>query len=376
MFKQCLAFSFVFGATTASFSQSDFYIPFESLEEEKDEQDYVYPEATWATQTPDEAGFDKVKFQDAIKYFKSKFGGDQVSIIRNGYLVYRGAGSKKGFGLFSCTKSFTSTVLGLLNDDKKISVDDFAADHLSYLKSKYSKVQFRHFATMTSGYDASGGSYGPGSGDGSKTPFKAAAPSFAPGSHFAYWDDAMNTFGLALNQVLGGKSIADFFKNRIANKIQITKFSWKTPFTYNGKSINTGAGSSGGVVLNSEDLARFCYLMLRKGKWKNEQLVSEEWVENATRTVQVPATTKVHKKTQSWIANGHYGFNWWINAAPGEKKLWPDIPEDSFAARGVRGNFCVVVPGLDLVITRVGGEGTSSNDVLNNVIARVVNAAQ
>jgi CubicO group peptidase (beta-lactamase class C family) len=334
---------------------------------------YIFPDAAWQTATPEAMGFDGAKFNEAMKHFRSQFKGDQVAVVRSGHLIYRGSGSKKSFGIFSCTKSFTSTTLGLLVQDGKTSLDATPASFLSFLKSRYSGIQFRHLTTMTSGYDAQGGSYGAGSGDGSKTPFSPASPSFAPGSHYAYWDDAMNLYGLALSQV-AGRNFSDVFRSRIASKIQMGSFSWSNNFSYGGKSIATGAGSGGGVKVHAEDFARFCYLALRKGEWKGEQLVRKEWFEAATRVVQVPKSMKVHSRTQNWIANGHYGYNWWINAAPGEEKFWPSVPHDTFAARGTRGNFCIVIPSLDLVITRVGNEGTNSNSVLDGILARIVGA--
>ena len=136
----------------------------------------VYPQADWLRETPAALDMSPSKFDDAIKYIKEKYSGDNLAVTRRGYLLYAGSGSKKTNSTFSCTKSYTSTVLGLLVDDNKLSVNSKPSDSLNFLKSKYSRVEYRHLATMTSGYDAKGGTYGPHGQDGSKTPFTASTP--------------------------------------------------------------------------------------------------------------------------------------------------------------------------------------------------------
>ena len=77
------------------------------------------------------------------------------------------------------------------------------------LKPLYPEVTLRHFTTMTSGYRArgddkppSGYLHGP-----SGTPFDPMEPLFKPGEKYAYWDSAMNLFGLVLTLLFLGMSI-------------------------------------------------------------------------------------------------------------------------------------------------------------------------
>jgi CubicO group peptidase (beta-lactamase class C family) len=53
----------------------------------------------------------------------------------------------------------------------------------------------------------------------------------------------------------------------------------------------------------------------------------------------------------SQVVNPNYGYTWWPNT---RRVLWPDLPEDAFAALGYQANKCYIVPSLDLVVVRVG----------------------
>ena len=98
---------------------------------------------------------DSARFEAAVSYLKSHSGSDGVTelvIIRNGYVIFKGANVDKMHGVWSLTKSFTSTVLGLLIDDGKATLDTFAKDYVPSMTTAYPYVMLCHFATMTSGF--------------------------------------------------------------------------------------------------------------------------------------------------------------------------------------------------------------------------------
>ena len=328
----------------------------------------VFPGLSWAKTSPEAQGVDSAKLKEAFKYLAAKMDVSQTVVVRNGHIIHRGSNAGKTQGLWSCSKSFTSTVLGLMVDSQKISLDDYAWKYASELKSKYSKLQIKHFATMTSGYDAPGGSYGPNSQDGSGTSFKPSSPNFSPGAAYAYWDDAQRMFGAVLSAALN-KNFANLFKDRIASKIGIKNYSWNSrDGSFHGLTV---ADSAGGVSMNAENVARFLHLFLNKGKWNGQQLISEEWVDEAT-SVQVPADLPFHKKSQNYVGPGVYGYNWWVN---GERKdgtlLWPDAPESTFSCIGAKGNMGLVIPEWNMVIVRLGSSGSNGAATFNQFLKRV-----
>jgi len=172
-----------------------------------------YPEAEWTTASPASQGIEEPALLDAIQYLEAQAGRDgidQLVIIRHGMVVWQGAHADSVHGVWSMTKSFVSSALGLLIDDKKCTLDTRAYQVVPSLAENYSEVTLRHFATMTSGYRAIGdeprGDYAHGP---SRTPFQPASdPLFDPGTRFAYWDSAMNQFANVLTRIAGEPLIA------------------------------------------------------------------------------------------------------------------------------------------------------------------------
>lgn len=87
------------------------------------------------------------------------------------------------------------------------------------------------------------------------------------------------------------------------------------------------------LYATARDYARFGLLYLRDGVWDGRRLLPEGWVDRA-RTPHAPSEDFLD----------FYGHHWWV---------YP-CPHGSFRASGYEGQAIVVVPGLDLVIVRLG----------------------
>ncbi len=92
------------------------------------------------------------------------------------------------------------------------------------------------------------------------------------------------------------------------------------------------------------DWARFGQLHLQNGVWKGRRILPEGW----SRYVSTPTPN---------APMGRYGAGWWLNAGDRDepaRRMWPTVPRDVYAARGMSGQYVVVVPSSDLVIVRFG----------------------
>jgi CubicO group peptidase (beta-lactamase class C family) len=85
-----------------------------------------------------------------------------------------------------------------------------------------------------------------------------------------------------------------------------------------------------GLWISARDEARFGYLFLREGKWKNKQIISKLW----------------SRRNFTYNHCPDYGYLWWLNTA---HKQWPSAPASSFAALGYGSNIIWVDPEHDLV---------------------------
>jgi CubicO group peptidase (beta-lactamase class C family) len=272
----------------------------------------VFPGKDWVQAGPQSQGVDPVKLKAAVDYLdrelKEYGGASTVFIVRNGYVIWAGPECDREYQIYSATKSFTGTVLGLLIDDGKVTLSTPAKDLEPALAEQYPTVTLRHFATMTSGYDSVGGSYEFDSrnrGD-SWNPGPPAAPIFPPGTKFRYWDDAMMQFGNVLTKA-AGQPLDQIFRTRIADPIGMTEWRWMENDTPTGRVLSW----TGGIHTSSRELARFGHLFLNQGNWNGRQLISVSWVDQAT-SVQVPASMPNDDLPRSSGA-GVYGYNWWVN---------------------------------------------------------------
>jgi CubicO group peptidase (beta-lactamase class C family) len=338
------------------------------------ERGMVFPGKNWKEATPESQGIDSTRLNAAVSYLKNNSGRDGVKelvIIRNGYMVFKGTNIDKVHGVWSLTKSFTSTVLGLLVDDGRATLDTRAKDYVSGMAAAYPTVTLRHFTTMTSGYYAVGdeprGSYKHGP---SRTPFKPAdKPLFTPpGSKYAYWDSAMNQFANVLTRI-AGEPIEALFKRKIADPIGMNrgKWDWGDFGKINGMVVNGGSGNSNKhVQISARELARLGHLFLNQGKWKGKQLISRAWVEQATRA-QVPASLPLELLSGA-DGRGVYGYNWWLNGIKHDadthasdrrgKRRWPGAPNGTYSASGYNNNDMFVIPEWNMVIVRLGLDQT------------------
>ena len=116
------------------------------------------------------------------------------------------------------------------------------------------------------------------------------------------------------------------------------------------QSVSGGGHWGGGMWINSYDQARFGLLWLNRGRWGEDQLLSEDYVKMATREGDV---------------NPVYGYMWWMNP-----EWWSNAPKTCYTATGAGGNFAWCDPEHDLlVITR-----WLAPSALDGVITHIINA--
>lgn len=118
------------------------------------------------------------------------------------------------------------------------------------------------------------------------------------------------------------------------------------------QSVSGGGHFGGGLFINTLDQARYGLLFLRKGKWKDKQILSEKWI-NA-----------VHQPS---AANKAYGYLWWINS----DNAITGAPSNLYYANGFGGNYIIIDNEHDLVIVTRWMDGKKLGDLVNMVIKGV-----
>jgi CubicO group peptidase (beta-lactamase class C family)/S-formylglutathione hydrolase FrmB len=307
----------------------------------------VFPAKDWTRPPADARVIAPADVDHAVAALKAVVGKDGVSgvmVIQNGYLLWAGDRIDEKRPVWSCTKSFLSTCLGLLWDDGKLTPDDLASKYLPELAKDYPTVTLRHLATFTSGVHVEDGK------------LEAGAPDYAPGAamHYSAQSDLL---GRILTRV-AGEPLADLFKRRVADPIGMDPagWEWKHAGSPDGIVVNGGAGyPDSGMHMTARNLARFGWLYANGGVWDGRRLISERYIALAT-TPKVSADTPMHDP-KGWYYQlpGRYGLNWWTNGIGHDGvRLWPHAPASTFAAQGNKNNICIILPEWKLVLVRTG----------------------
>lgn len=146
-----------------------------------------------------------------------------------------------------------------------------------------------------------------------------AKPVDKPGETFHY--DSMCSYLLsAIVQRVTGQKTLDYMKERIFNPLHITLVEWEE----SPEGINTGGW---GLRMQVESMAKIGQLLLNKGNWEGKQLISSEWVEEMTSSLQETGMMDT------------YGYHMWRCDYP-----------NAYRADGALGQYIIVAPDEDMVV--------------------------
>ena len=120
------------------------------------------------------------------------------------------------------------------------------------------------------------------------------------------------------------------------------------------------------VWTTARDLARLGVLYLNDGVWDGDRILPEGWAEY----VATPAPSQPPADRGGSGVTPGYGAQWWLY-----NERYPDIPNDTFAALGNRGQYLVVIPSRDLLIVRRGYDPARGERFQLDVFIRDVLAA-
>ncbi len=278
-------------------------------------------------------------------------------IVRHGSVVAEGwwdpYGAAEPHMLFSLSKSFTSTAVGLAIADGKLTLDDpvlklFPEDAPGKPDENLKQMLVRNLLTMTSGHHNEDIATFPfGSDESLVKKFLALPVAHKPGTFFVYNTPASYMLS-AIVQKVTGQTVLDYLRPRLFEPLGIANPTWEA----SKQGISLGGF---GLSLRTEDIAKFGQLYLKKGQWEGRQLVPAAWVEAATSR----QVSNGSSPSSDWEQG--YGFQFW-RARHG-----------FYRGDGAHGQFCLVLPQYDTVIAITSGT-RDMGSVMNLVWDRLVPA--
>ena len=347
-----------------------------------------YPDAAWQRRTPAEAGIDAPRLKDAIDFaiaaesrnprdltlnHYQTFGrephgqaigpikdrGDPTGVIvHKGYIVAEWGEPSRVDMTHSVTKSLLSSIVGVAFDRGMIRslddpVRDYVAPILAYAPGEARsellylfetphnrKITWNHMLRQTSDWEGTLWGKPDWADRPSDKPDEwRTRPRNPPGTAYKYNDVRVNVLALAALNVWR-RPLPQVAKETIMDPIGASN-TWRW-FGYENswvvldgtvvQSVSGGGHWGGGLFIDAYDMARFGYLTMRHGRWKDRQLISRQWVDWAL----TPTT-----------AQPGYGFmNWYNNR---DSKLLPSAPASAFAHIGNGTNIIYVDPEHEIV---------------------------
>jgi len=286
-------------------------------------------------------------------------------IVRNGYIVAEWGEPARVDMTFSVTKSFLSSTVGLAYDRGMIhDLSDKVREYVlsGEFDSEHNRlITWDHLLRQTSDWE--GTLWGkPDWAD--RPPANQPLQQYiartrnAPGASYKYNDVRVNVLAYATLQVWR-RPLPQVLREYVMDPIGASNTwrwngyenSWVTLDGERMQSVSGGGHWGGGMFISALDQARFGLLTLRRGKWKDRQLLSEKWVSLAL--------------TPTPVEPGYGFMNWFLNT---ERRRLPSAPANSFCHLGAGTNAVCAFPDQDLVIVA----RWIRNDAVDGLVQRVL----
>ena len=349
-----------------------FLLPLKLLQAQNDI--YFPPNGKWERRPPESLGIDAEKLAAAVElakkntvvkphdmnqFIENSFGREPLFsilgptkkreqgsglVIRKGYIVAEWGDIDREDMTFSVTKSYLSTMAGLAYDDglipdvrKKVK-NTFPHESFNQLHNE--SITWEHFLHQNS--DWSGVLWGKPDWADRPANFDPAIAinrdMHEPGTFYKYNDTRVNMLAYTLLNIWR-KPLDDILKERIMDPIGASdEWEWhgyrNSWVEIDGKRMQSPSGGGhwgGGFFISTLDHARYGYLFMNNGKWKEQQLISENWITLAT----APSPT-----------NLRYGYLWWLNT----NQAISNAPTSAFYASGAGGNYIWIDQENELLI--------------------------
>jgi CubicO group peptidase (beta-lactamase class C family) len=240
---------------------------------------------------------------------------------------------------FSVAKSITSLLIGIAIKEGLIhSVNDPVSNYLPEFKDgEKAKLKIADLLTMSSGSDWDESYANPLSvttelyyGSNANKVASEVKIIHQPGSLHSYKSGDTQLLGMIIEKVTG-KSLSSYASERLWKPLGAEHAAlWSTDKDGGNEKAYCCFNT------NARDFARFGQLMLDSGRWKGQEIISPEYYLQSIKACMIPDETG--------SPCNYYGYQWWIY--PGQENI--------FYARGILGQYVIVIPSKKLVLVRLG----------------------
>lgn len=316
------------------------------------------PAEQWLRATPEEAGMDAAKLQQAMDYGSSQ-ASFAVRVYRHGCLVAedRAAAQNRDeqYESYSMAKSVTALAFGRAMQLGLISPEDPVGALVPEADQPHGAITARDLLTMTSGLRWNGfRDYNIFTMRDRVRDALTLEVVHPPGTYFEYAQSTVSLLAEAVGRS-AGEDFGAFVDRELTRPLGIPDDAWFWSRDPEGHVLGFA-----GVNMRPDDFGRLGELMRRGGVWRGRRLLSRRFVREAI----APSPT-----------NGCYGYLIWVNAGTpcigptiGERPVtrerdFPSMPADMYSYSGLFGQRVTVFPSLGLLVVRTGQDPNIAGSV-------------
>ena len=270
-------------------------------------------------------------------------------LVRHGHVVaeawWKPQTPETAHQLWSLSKSFTSTAVGLAVADGKLKLEDpvlkfFPEEAPAEVSDHLRAMTVKDLLTMTCGHETEVKLSMTDTVPWVRA-FLAHPVPHAPGTHFQYNTPGTHMLSAIVRKVTG-ETVLEYLQPRLFAPLGIDHPEW--PASPQGNTIG-----GWGLKVRTEDIAKFGQLYLQKGQWQGKSLIPAPWVEQASAR-QVPNAAGRKNPDESDWAQG-YGFQFWR------------CRHGAYRGDGKDGQFCLVLPEQDVVVAITADTGDMQREL-------------
>ena len=314
------------------------------------------------------AGMDATKLDDLRTWLlKSDRRPFAAVVIRHGYVVLQvergNNAATDSRRLASVSKAVCATVLAIASEwsqqgktPRKMTFEDRAFDYIPWAQPlsdpRKAQIKIKQLFNHTSGLcPEATGAKNEGTWQyvlGLTGDPKTVNLAFEPGTACGYSTHALSHASLVCETVTG-KPYDQFAIEALLKPIGCEHWWFES---FDGGEL-LGRHPSHSIGLPARDLARIGYCMLRGGRWQEQQVIPEWFVDQTGSPTHAVTTPEMRWKLNPQI----FSHGWELPARlHGENgRSGEGIPADARSKPGSGGQLIAFIPSLDLVLTRQTG---------------------
>jgi CubicO group peptidase (beta-lactamase class C family) len=323
-----------------------------------------FPDDEWTSTTPEEQEMSSLILDEMIQHIEDVSAPVRGLVVtRNGYIVKETYGTyytnMTTHHIFSCTKSFTGTLVGIaikegfIDNVSQRVIDFFPEMTIENLDSRKESMTLEHVLTMTTGLDWNewNNSYADATnmynqmfGSGNPIQFFLNLPMVHdPGEQWMYTTGASHLLS-AIIQETTGVTTREFAEEYLFDPLNMTIGAWNV----DSQDINNGGTQ---LYVSARAMAKLGLLYLNNGTWNNQELLPDDWVTQATFPY------------GNIYPGMDYGYQWWI-----------DTPDGRYHAAGSDGQYIHVVPEYNVVVSITARADEPGEDIHEEILQYVLDS--